>query len=42
MIDEAKAKGCTKILLNATKMGRTLYKKFGFCDIADEMVYHIK
>jgi hypothetical protein len=42
MIDEAKAKGCTKVLLNATKMGRPLYEKFGFCDIDDEMVYYIK
>ncbi len=36
-IDEAKREGCSKISLNATKMGRFLYAKSGFTVTADEM-----
>lgn len=30
LIDEAKERGCTEISLDATEMGRPLYKKVGF------------
>jgi GNAT superfamily N-acetyltransferase len=36
-IDEAKRYRCSKISLNATKMGRKLYEKSGFTETADEM-----
>ena len=36
-IEEAKEKGCSKITLNVTKMGRPLYEKFGFTESKDEM-----
>lgn len=36
-IDEAKRRECSKISLNATEMGRSLYLKSGFTDTADEM-----
>ena len=38
-MEEAKARGCTKIVLNATDMGRPLYEKIGFVDAENEMVY---
>lgn len=30
-----------KITLHATEMGRKLYKKFGFVEVADEMVLNL-
>lgn len=36
-IEEAKAKGCTKIMLNASDDGKPLYEQFGFKDVSDEM-----
>ncbi|MCK5128204.1 MAG: GNAT family N-acetyltransferase [Clostridiales bacterium] len=41
MIDEAQQHGCTRITLNSTESGKPLYKKFGFKDTEDEMVYYI-
>lgn len=38
LIDEAKEKGVTEISLDATKEGRTLYKKLGFTDSDECMV----
>lgn len=38
-IEEAKAKGCTKIMLNASDDGKPLYEQFGFKDVRDEMEY---
>lgn len=32
LIDEARAKGCTEISLDATDMGRPLYKRLGFTE----------
>ncbi len=40
-VDEAKKHGCSKILLNATEMGRSIYEKYGFRDTKNEMVYYI-
>ena len=41
LMAEAKARGCTKIALNATDMGRPIYEKFGFVDAQNEMVHYM-
>ena len=38
-VDEAKARGCEGVTLNATEMGRPIYKKYGFADIEGDMGY---
>lgn len=38
-IEEAKAKGCTKIMLNASDDGKPLYEQFGFINVPDEMEF---
>ena len=42
MIDEAKCRGCTQILLNATDAGRPIYEKFGFTDTKGDMKLQIQ
>lgn len=37
LVGECKQKGITAISLEATDMGRPLYEKYGFVDMADEM-----
>lgn len=37
LVAEAKARGITAISLEATKMGRALYEKYGFVKMNDEM-----
>ena len=39
-VQEAKAKGITKILLDATAMGRPIYEKYGFVATDNEMIYY--
>ncbi len=39
-VEESKKHGCTKLLLNATDMGRPIYEKFGFVDTHNDMVYY--
>ena len=39
-VKEAKKRDCTKISLNATDMGRSLYEKYGFTDTVNDMVYY--
>lgn len=39
LMAEAKDRGCTKVVLNATDMGRPVYEKIGFMDAENEMVY---
>jgi len=39
LVQEAKQRGIKKISLEATKIGRPLYEKYGFIPIKDEMVY---
>jgi len=39
VVYEAKSRGCKKIYLHATESGRPLYKKFGFKETNNEMVY---
>ncbi len=41
LIDEAKEKGATEMSLDATKEGRTLYKKLGFTDSDECMVLNL-
>ncbi len=38
IVNEAKIRGCTKISLNATDMGRPIYTKYGFVDSHNDMV----
>ena len=42
LMAEAKACRCTKVVLNATDMGRPVYEKLGFTDAENEMVYFMK
>lgn len=42
LIDEAIDMGYTYFTLNATKMGKPIYEKFGFVDSGDEMILSIK
>lgn len=42
LIDEAKSRGVTEISLDATQMGRPLYKNLGFGDNVDGMNFSIK
>ncbi|MBO7123745.1 MAG: GNAT family N-acetyltransferase [Treponema sp.] len=42
LIDEAKSRGVTEISLDATQMGRPLYKSLGFGDNVDGMNLSIK
>ena len=37
LVTEAKRKGITAISLEATDMGRSLYEKYGFAKMKDEM-----
>ena len=37
LVKEAKEKGFLQIALEATDMGRSLYKKYGFVPMKDEM-----
>lgn len=40
-MDEAKKRGCNKVLLDATPMGKPIYAKYGFVEFDDTMVYYI-
>jgi GNAT superfamily N-acetyltransferase len=42
VIEEAKERGCERILLNTTDMGRPLYEKFGFDISPTAMAYFPK
>lgn len=37
LVEEAKKRGISAISLEATEMGKPLYKKYGFCEMKDEM-----
>ncbi len=37
VLNEAKEKGCKKVSLHATEMGRPIYEKFGFAGVDNEM-----
>jgi len=38
-VNEAIERGCKKIMLEATNMGRPLYEKYGFMDAKNQMIY---
>lgn len=42
IVEEARLFGCTKILLNATDMGRPIYEKYGFEYVENDMVYYVR
>lgn len=41
LVKEAEERKLTKVILNASDMGRHLYEKYGFKDGVDDMVYYI-
>ena len=41
LVEEARKAGCSQVFLNASVMGKGVYQKFGFVDVADEMVYNL-
>ncbi len=41
VVNEAKARGCMNITLNASEMGKPIYKKYGFKDVDNDMVYTV-
>ena len=42
LMEEARDRGCTKVTLNASKMGRPLYEKRGFTDLHNDMVFYFR
>ena len=40
VVEEAKSRGCEKVMLNATIMGYPIYKKYGFADVAGDMEFY--
>ena len=38
-IEEARSRGCDKVILGATEAGRALYEEFGFTEMEGEMEY---
>ena len=41
LVEEARKADCCQVFLNASDMGKPVYEKFGFTDVANEMVYKI-
>lgn len=41
LVDKAAEMQCCKVFLNASDMGKPLYQKFGFTDVANEMVFDL-
>lgn len=41
LVDEARKAECSQVFLNASVMGKSVYKKFGFVDVNNEMVYNL-
>ena len=42
LVERAEKEKCCKVFLNASDMGKSLYQKFGFTDVANEMVFDLK
>lgn len=38
-MEEARSKGCLKVMLNASDDGKFLYEQYGFIDVPNEMEY---
>ena len=41
LMDKAQELQCGTVFLNASDMGKPLYRKFGFSDVANEMVFDL-
>lgn len=41
LVEEARQRGCSKLTLNASEMGKTVYEKFGFTDVENDMICYI-
>ena len=41
-LEEAQSRGCAKISLTASDMGRPIYEKYGFMTVDKEMFFHIE
>lgn len=41
LVEEARKADCCQVFLNASVMGKGVYEKFGFVDVANEMVYKL-
>lgn len=41
LVEKAEQQNCCKVFLNASDMGKPLYQKFGFTDVANEMVFDL-
>lgn len=41
LVEEARKADCCQVFLNASVMGKGVYQKFGFVDVANEMVYNL-
>lgn len=42
LVEKAREMECGQVFLNASSMGKPLYQKFGFTDVANEMVFKLK
>lgn len=42
IVEEARIHGHSKVMLNATDMGKPLYEKYGFKEVKGDMVYYIQ
>ncbi|WP_312694191.1 GNAT family N-acetyltransferase [Caproiciproducens sp.] len=42
LIEETRARNCTKITLKASEMGKPLYEKYGFQEAKDSMEYSLE
>ena len=42
LVEKAREMKCCKVFLNASDMGKPLYVKFGFKDVANEMVFDLQ
>ncbi len=41
LMEKARSCGCCKVYLNASDMGKSVYQKFGFTDVSNEMVFDL-
>lgn len=42
IVEQARARGCERVLLNATELGRPLYERYGFEDSPTAMAFYPK
>ena len=41
LVEKARNCNCCKVYLNASDMGKSVYEKFGFTDVTNEMVFDL-